>query len=405
MKILHITETAAAGVGKHIADLACGQARAGHEVHVVYSPIRIDKYFEEKVAKDSVHSLLKTTACPIAKRLHWRDALVLAKLYRVLREEPRFDVIHGHSTKAGLLARLVSVISPGICVYTAHAPQTMNTEHGLYQRRAYEIYERLLATVTTRLIAVSEEERDHLCRLGIKQDKISVVHNGISPAETANEHRLGRLALRTKWQIPEDSICVGFLGRFVPQKDPELMIRSFFCLPVAIRSRVILVMAGSGPQQADLMDLAAQYGLTERIRWINGSDATPRAMCMFDVFALTSRYEGFPYVLLEAMTLGLPCVTTNVGGTQALIAEERNGFVIQRRTPEDFADKLLLLLQEQTLRAQQAEAGKRRARQFSVEAMVDATLLAYSRSMRGSSAFAPGSRPPSDMYRQKEGTK
>jgi glycosyltransferase involved in cell wall biosynthesis len=387
MKILHITETATAGVGKHVADLAFGQVQAGHEVQVVYSPLRIDQYFKEKAAESKRIPPLTMMAFPIQKSVHWNDASVLAYIYRICKQNGPFDVIHGHSTKAGLLARLISAVYPALCVYTPHAPQTMNPEQSALRFNAYRWYERLLSSMTNRLIAVSEEEKQHLKELGIREEKIEVVHNGLTPQGIDQGELARRSAFRAKWNIPSDAVCIGFLGRLVPQKNPELMLRAFSCLPRGVRSKAVLALVGSGSLNSPLIKLADQTGITENIRWVQGRDATPGIMCMFDVFALTSRYEGFPYVLLEAMMGGLPSVATHVGGTQALIADQENGFLVRDRTPEAFAARLCLLIEQKRLREQQSLAARKRAAQFSVRAMVEGTLRVYETALDGNTVL------------------
>jgi glycosyltransferase involved in cell wall biosynthesis len=375
MRILHVSETAAAGVGRHVLELAHGQALAGLDVHVVYSTKRLDKSFAQKAVALAQIPRLTLHALDMNKQLNIRDLAVMKRLAAYSRLHGPFTIVHSHSTKAGLVGRLPK-FGPGCCrIYTPHAPQSMNPAHPRPLRLAYQVLERSLAFRTDGIIAVSEEEADHLRSIGISPEKIFVVHNGISGADKADKTL--RPQLRARWQIKDGEVCVGSLGRLVPQKDPELLINAFAKLSAEQRRSAVLAIAGDGPLAGNVKEKAQALGIADRIRWIDGPDANRAILSMFDIFALTSLYEGFPYVLLEALEAGLPIVTSAIGGSRAIIQQGKNGAVVSSRSADVFAGELGKLISSTSARAQLGEASRKHLEKFSVRAMVQNTLAVY----------------------------
>ncbi|HEX5109093.1 MAG TPA: glycosyltransferase, partial [Vicinamibacterales bacterium] len=137
----------------------------------------------------------------------------------------------------------------------------------------------------------------------------------------------------------------------------------------------VLAIAGDGPLEAEAREAERAHGLGGRIVWL-GFRRPVDVMPAFDVFALPSRYEGLPYVLLEAVAAGLPIVATPVGGTETVIDREGNG-IITAATPEDFAAGLGRLLGDRALRDRMAAAAREKAGQFTIPHMVDRTLGVY----------------------------
>jgi glycosyltransferase involved in cell wall biosynthesis len=167
---------------------------------------------------------------------------------------------------------------------------------------------------------------------------------------------------------------VGFLGRLSPQKNPLLLVDAFAKLAPR-HPDAMLAIAGDGPLEAEAREAERALGLTGRIVWL-GFRRPVDVMPGFDVFALPSRYEGLPYVLLEAVAAGLPIVSTPVGGSETVIDNDGNG-IITAATPEDFAAGLGRLLGDRALRHRMAASAREKAGQFTITRMVDRTLDVY----------------------------
>src|ERR1700722_17750554 len=122
MRVIEICEPLTEGVGRHVTDIALGLSRRGHDVHVIYSPFRADPLLLERLSDTPGVSLIKL---PMRREPHWSDLVALAALRLYIGRNGPFDVIHAHSSKAGVLARLAGIIGTAGVIYTPHAFITM----------------------------------------------------------------------------------------------------------------------------------------------------------------------------------------------------------------------------------------------------------------------------------------
>ena len=173
-----------------------------------------------------------------------------------------------------------------------------------------------LSKLCDSIIAVSREEYDHAVRLGVEASKLRLVPNGVYLEYAAERPRA---ELRRQWRLRQGEVCIGFVGRMVPQKSPETMLRAFAEL-CTTEATTRLVMIGDGPLRGACHRLAVQLDIEAKIVWLGEQDAKT-LMHAFDMLALTSDSEGHPLVVLEAMARGLPVVATRVGG----IADTNSG--------------------------------------------------------------------------------
>lgn len=369
MKILVIIEACLAGVGRHVIDLCRGLVKQGHDVHLLYSSSRIDALFQRGLAE--LQNLnVHLAPLPMKRNPHPSDIVSALKIRRYLRANGPFDVVHGHSSKGGALARLAGVGMPGIRIYTPHALFTMNPELKAMPRWIYGAIERFLDRLSDGIILVSDDEYRHAVEVGLSKEKLFVIPNGID-LSIERESRPPKRA----FNLSQSDLCIGCVARFGPQKALEHLLEAFALLaPKFATAR--LVMVGDGPLEADLHARAQRLGIHERVIWPGPVDG-PQAMQAFDIFALPSRYESFPYVLLEAMAAGLPVVMTQVGGAGTLILDEVNGRVVPVGRPDLLATALQALLAESELRHKMGEESLRRVRQFSLEVMLQKTLDIY----------------------------
>jgi len=294
--------------------------------------------------------------------------MALRKIRAYARTHGPFDVVHGQSSKAGALVRLLGR-RYGVVVYTPHCVFTMNPELGSLARLAFGFVERMLAHRTDVLIAVSPDEERHLRELIGPAKTIRCIPNGLAPINWRP-----RAEARGALCLPADRPVVGFIGRFSPQKNPLLLVRAFSQVVHSCES-ALLAMAGNGPLEDQARRLAAELGVSDRVVWL-GFQNPGDVLMAFDVFALPSRYEGLPYVLLEALQAGLPIVSTPIGGAELCVEEGRNGFVVAPE-PGAMATRLGDLLADRSLHGRMAAASRELASRFRVEQMVAATLEVY----------------------------
>lgn len=341
----------------------------GHEVHLLHSESRADP---DLLAEIRGLPGVRCQAFDMRREIGLYDLRVVWSLMRYLRKWGPFDVIHGHSAKGGGYARLLGIFLPGRIVYTAHAMVTMAPHLEPAKRTFYSVLERGLALFSHTLICTSDLERRHALGLGISSQRLAVVANGIACFDSGQ-----REAVRAKLGIPDTAVLVGFVGRLDAQKAPHILVQA---VPGLLNAGgdVRVAIIGDGPLKAEVEDLARRSGADRAIIWMGAVNAK-EIMPAFDILALPSSYEGFAYVLLEALVCGLPIVCTPIGGSEEAVEEGVNGFVVPHNDPQALAEKIGLLVRDPELRAEMSRRSLDHSKRYSLEAMTDRTEAVYRR--------------------------
>lgn len=379
LRILQICESTLAGVGTHTIDLMGGLVGEGCDVHLLYSVERIDEAFREGLER-----LPQVTRriLPMKRKPHPSDANVVNQVRRYIREHGPFDVIHGQSSKGGAIARLAGALGSTPVVYTPHCISTMAPTFGRVSRSIYRWMEWMLAFGTSMILCTSQEELDHIHGLGVPRNKLRVVHVGIGPPPETD-----RLRVRQSLGLPGDAIIVGFVGRISAQKDPQLLLRAFASAARDV-ANARLAFIGDGDLEASCQSLAKELGIAERVDWLGYRQGYP-AMPAFDILAVPSRYETGPYVMLEAMAVGLPLAITAVGRVRECVEDGGNGFVVEPNDEAGMTLALKQLLESSELRKTFGNRARELATEFSIDAMVAHTIEAYQACRSGSVAPVP----------------
>ena len=367
MHVLLVLEACSGGAGRHVIDLASGLLSRGHDVALIYSPLRAEAWFVREIG---AIQRLNIRELQMGRSVSFGDIAMSRTLQRLIDEMGPFDVMHGHSSKAGALLRLAQARKNIPVVYTPHAPITMDPELSRLARSVYFVVERILAGLCERIICVSPDERKHLQSLGFAESKLRVVCNGIGPLPETD-----RNVIRHKLNLNKEMVCFGFVGRISHQKAVDRAISAFAGVCHQM-SNARLVIVGDGPDLNAMKTLVANLGVTQQVLFTGNANGA-ELMAAFDVFLLPSRYEGMPYVLLEAAANALPIVMTDVGGAHLVVHDGENGFVVPQMPNELLADRLLLLANEPELRETMAKKSTEIAATFSLDNMVDETLSIY----------------------------
>ena len=216
MRICHVVE-AGGGVGQVIIDLVQFGLIKGDDITVIYALPRASPHFIQTLAP-----LLGSKLIPISlqREVGMHDLPDGWHLYKYLREYGPFDVIHGHSSKAGALVRITGVLFPrAIKIYSPHAFVTLDPT----APRIYAVFEKILSWFNGTIVTLSEVEKEHALKsLHLNPKKIHVIPNGIKI-----DYSVDRDAARQVMQYQPSQFVVGFVGRFVPQKNPLRLIDAF----------------------------------------------------------------------------------------------------------------------------------------------------------------------------------
>ena len=261
-------------------------------------------------------------------------------IQRVARSE-KVDLIHAHHRWPGLLAWLGSRFQ-GVPV--------VSTDH-------LELYgNKRLSFRGEAVIAVSSVSKAHLMRyFGIPETKITVVPGFTELPEPVPEESIR--SLKTELGLNVDDQIIGQVGRLHEQKGPDHLLTSFKTLHEKF-PRLHLLMVGHGELAEQLRDQADSLGINDRVHWLGLRKDVPRVMSALDVLVLSSRYEGTPLTLVEAMALSRPIVSTTVGGIPDLLDHGECGVLVPPETPDAFAEAVASLLEDPERRKQLGDAAK-----------------------------------------------
>lgn len=368
LSMLQILEPSGGGSGRHFLDLCRQMQHRGHAVTAIYSPDRAEEKFVEELegmGLDAVHAVGMKRALGPADLSAWLE------IRKVIARHGPFDLIHGHSSKAGALARLRLPGSKTPVLYTPHAFRTMDPLLGAKPRFAFGSIERVLgAFCSDRVICVSRDEYDHAVAIGIPKRRLRVVYNGVARPPVGQ-----RDAIRARFGIAPDDVLYGFIGRLSSQKAPERLVDAF--AEVAARQpNAKLLMIGSGELEDEVRQRIAAAGLAGRAH-LDGSIPGPVAVDAFDIVVMPSRYEAMSYVMLEAASGGKPLVLTDVGGASVVLEHGRNGLkVANSDDPTDLIAAMLSAAEPEQLKIFTAEAQRRRNR-YTLSGMADETEEIY----------------------------
>jgi glycosyltransferase involved in cell wall biosynthesis len=192
----------------------------------------------------------------------------------------------------------------------------------------------------------------------LSADKVRVIHNGIEFTNTNLSSDNGRL--RRDLGIPEDCVVVGNLANLKPVKGQGRLIRAFADASRKV-GRIKLVIAGEGPEKANLLALADTLNVKNDVLIVDSCRDVFALLGVFDIFAFSSLAEGFPNAVIEAMAMAKPIVASSVGGIPEAVRDGENGFLFE--TESDFTEKLITLIQSKALRQEMGTRSAQIARE------------------------------------------
>jgi glycosyltransferase involved in cell wall biosynthesis len=285
----------------------------------------------------------------------WRDVAGLVALWRLMRRE-RYTIVHAHSAKGGYLGRLAARLAGrSRAVYSTRAFSYLS-QRGV-ARWFFLQLERWAVPLTDVLLAASASEAQRAIReVGFLPECVRVIPNAVDLSEAPAD--VG---------APATPPMVLTVGRLIYQKNPELFVRTAARV-ARVRPDVRFVMAGAGfagPLEHRVRRVIAELGLGGRIEivpWVPKPEAL-RLIAACTVFVLTSRFEGMPNTVLEAMAVGKPVVATDVDGTRDVVDAGATGYLVPLDADQAMADSIVRLLEAPELALRMGSAGAALARE------------------------------------------
>ncbi len=383
MKVLHVITRLDRGGSAQNTLLACRELAPEVEtvlVHGLGRESRLTAAEEAGLARDKAAAAARGVRFIAAGALVRRispilDLCALFALVRIIRRE-RPDVVHTHTSKAGLLGRAAAAVCrvPRI-VHTPHG----HVFHGHFGRAASRLFlllERLASRMTDRLVALTEgEKRDYLALAVAREGGIDVIPSGVDLA--AHEPFRGdRAAARRSLGLDPARPLVGFAGWLSAVKGAADLLEA---MPAVWREHPAcgLVFLGRGGLEEALRRRAARLDGQGRVVFLGWREDLPRILPLLDLLVLPSRNEGMGRVLVEAMACGVPIVAAAACGIPDLVDHGRTGLLVPPGDVEALAAGIRRVLGDRALAERLAAAGLARCREYGLAVMVEKLRRLY----------------------------
>ena len=306
------------------------------------------------------------------------DLIALIKLTHFIKKN-RFDIVHTHSSKAGILGRTAA--------YLAKTPVIIHTVHGLpffkEQNRIlnllYAAAEKLAAKITAKIVCVSETLIRNALESGVaEKDKFLTIYSGIDFSSYDIREEQTR-ELKASLNIPENAFVVGKLARLFHGKGHDYLLRAALYLKQKKHNFRILLI-GDGILKDSLMRKCRQMGIEENC--IFAGLIPPEQISLYlsavNVLAHTSLHEGLPRAVVQAFALGKPAVCFDVDGACDAVKDGENGFLIPAKDDRLLGEKLDFLAQHPEQAAKMGEQGRMLAfKKFDKKNMIEALAALY----------------------------
>lgn len=359
MKIVYIITRSdvLGGASVHLLDLAKGMIEKGHQVHILVGGTGA---FTEALDKNNIDY---TSLIHLKRELSIQDEVL--GYFEIRKQLKRLnpDIVHCHSTKAGLLGRLAAKSLNIPVVFTAHG-WAFTDGVGNRSQKVYAKLESILSKISDGVITVSEFDRQYGFKYNVgSPELVTTIHNGVPDIERPTKH--------TQNPVPK----LIMVARFENQKDQYFLINTLAELPKNLDWRLDLI--GDGPNLQKCKDLTKSKQLDNKVIFHGQSFKVQEFLNQADIFILISKYEGFPLTILEAMRASLPIIASDVGGVNESV-NPNNGFLIAKNDSVALTDALTKLISDANLRNELgSNSRKLYETYFTFEIMLEKTLNIY----------------------------
>ncbi|MBN1384091.1 MAG: glycosyltransferase family 4 protein [Elusimicrobia bacterium] len=309
------------------------------------------------------------------------DLIALIKIYKILKKE-KPDIIHTHSSKAGILGRWAAYIYNKFEIRSASwrtksqiRIKVIHTFHGFafhdYQnwliRKFYILLERWTAKISDSLIAVSRENisKGLKNKIGTKE-KYTLIRSGIKLQDYTIETDIKQK--KRQFGINDENV-VGMVACFKPQKAPLDFIKTAELVCRELPDTKFMLI-GDGILKKQINGSIKKLSLEKNFILTGWRQDVNEIIKIFDIFVLTSLWEGLPRVIIEAMATGIPVVATYVDGTREVVREGLTGFIVKPHETEKMAERILRLLKNSELRQNFSREARKLTAEFDIDLMV-----------------------------------
>lgn len=259
----------------------------------------------------------------------WSFPFDMLKLRKFLKKE-KFDILHAHTAKAGFICLFASLGLPIKNIYTGHGFR-FDQKRSLAERPLFFLFEKIICKYADFMTVLSDSEYDFGIKKGlIKSDDVKTISMSIDVAKFLYRDENDAVSKKNELRIPKDSFVVGMIGRVAFQKDPETFIRVADIVNKKNKS-VYFIWIGDGDLMGEMSDLVNILDLGKNVFFVGEqkSGDIPGWLSFMDVVLFTSRFEGLPISLLEAMAAKKNIVAAEVGSIPDIIKNGSTGWTFK----------------------------------------------------------------------------
>lgn len=265
----------------------------------------------------------------------------LIKSIRKLIKTHRIDIVHCHQYTPWVYGWFAALGTKAKVIFT---------EHGRFfpdrHRRKAWLLNKLMAASTYQITAISKATKAALVEYEfLPEHKIQVIYNGIEPLVSTEA---GREKARQELGIKPEQRVIGTVARLDPIKNQAMILEAFGGLAADFPD-LVLLLVGDGPERQNLEQLAAKLQISERVIFAGFKSPATDYMALMELFLLPSLSEGTSMTLLEAMSLGIPCLVSDVGGNPEVVQHNKTGIVLQKLTSEMISKAIVIFLNSDAL--------------------------------------------------------
>ncbi|HEY6157088.1 MAG TPA: glycosyltransferase family 4 protein [Gemmatimonadales bacterium] len=376
LKVLHLITTAprlsgAADNTRYTANLLDPEC---YEVHLACGPAELDTSGVKPHVRIIVIESLVRPVAPAS------DLLTVWNLCRLFRHE-RYDIVHTHNAKAGVLGRIAARLTGvPVVLHTAHSISFVASPSRI-ANWAFRIADRACAPMSDKIITVSELNTTAYLEASIgRPDQYVTIYSGVETVKYLD--RSARMPCRQELGIRDGNLLTAWVGRLNRQKDPLTYVRAAKLLSVRF-PQMRFVMVGEDPLgeslEQDVRKAIEDLNLGSIVRLLGYRPDVERILAAADLVMHTSLYEGLGRIIVETMLAGTPLVATAVDGVrEAVVSGERGGLLVPPNDPAALARAAARLIDDPHLADRLAAAGRSWARErFEVQEMVAAIDRLY----------------------------
>lgn len=308
------------------------------------------------------------------------DYKVIHRMLKLCREQ-NVTIWHGHDYKSNLIGLLLYPFWPMRLVTTVHGWVEKTRRTPLYywiDRCTLRFYEKV--------ICVSDDLYQTCRKYGVPKRRCMLLENGIDVSDFKRRQSVEQA--KSALSVPQDHFLIGAVGRLSAEKGFDLLIRSVDVL-IKKGQNISLMIFGEGNEQSSLQKQIDESGYNERIQLMGFRTDLRACYEAMDLFVLSSLREGLPNVVLEAMAMNVPVLSTKVAGIPRLIQHDVNGYLIDSGSSELLTSALTILISDASLRDRYRQAGRQTVEtKFSFAIRMEMLSRLYDEMMSGSSQMA-----------------